>query len=62
MSFVIVLENENSEFSVNVFNKNFCLNNQETCLKFSMHVPHNHIEGTVSQILELGLSFYFYEI
>ena len=40
--------NENLDFSINVLNKNFSLN---TCLKLSMHVPHNHIEGTVSQIL-----------
>ena len=28
-------------------------------LKFSVHVPDIHVEGTVSQIFVLGLSFYF---
>ena len=28
-------------------------------MKFGMGVENNHIEGTVSQIFDLGLSFYF---
>ena len=28
-------------------------------LKFWMHVPNIHVEGTVSQIFVLGLRFYF---
>ena len=56
MSFFNHIGNENLDFSINILNKNFSLN---TCLKYFMHVPHNHIEGTVSQIPNLGLSFYF---
>ena len=43
------------------FNTDISLNILPKCLKFSLCIVHYHIEGTVSQIFDSGLSL-FYEV
>ena len=50
---------ENSLFFLYFLNNDFSLNIQCILLKFDTHVHDDQEEGTVSQILDLGLSFCF---
>ena len=46
-------------FHLHFFNKDFWLNFEVKLLKFSTDVKHIVMEGSVSQIFDLGLSFCF---
>ena len=50
---------ENSLFFLYFFNKDISLNIPSKLMKFEIHVLQGHSEGNVSQIFDLGLSFYF---
>ena len=50
---------ENLKFYTHIFNKNIFFNISLICLKFSTHVDKGHLEGSVSQNLDLGPTFYF---
>ena len=50
---------ENLFFHQHFLNMDISLNRQQKLLKFCFCVPYYHIEGSVSQIFYLGLSFCF---
>ena len=52
-------ETENSLFSLHFLNKDISFNIPYKFLKFDIHVHKGHLEGSVSQIFDLGPSFYF---
>ena len=43
-------------FSIYFWNKHISLNIRLTCLKTAIHVPETHLEGRVSQNVDIGLS------
>ena len=52
-------KNRNLIFHVIFFNKDISVTMLDITMKFSMTALHIHSEGSVSQILYLGPSFYF---
>ena len=50
---------ENLLFFIYFFNKDISFNIPWMLVKFGIHVHECHLEGSVSQILYLGPSFYF---
>ena len=46
-------------FYNNFLNVAFSITIAHTESKFGLAIPHTHSEGTVSQIFDLGFSFYF---
>ena len=50
---------ENLLFFSYFFNKDISFNIQCTYLKFGIHILECQLEGSVSQIFDLGPSFYF---
>ena len=50
---------ENSLFFLYFLNIDISFNIPSKLMKFEIHVLEGHSEGTVSQIFDLGLSFYF---
>ena len=50
---------EKSFFFLYFLNKDISFNIPQQVLKFDIHVIQGHTEGTVSQIFDIGLSFYF---
>ena len=50
---------ENLLFFLYFLNKDISFNIQCTFLKFGIHILECQLEGSVSQIFYLGLSFYF---
>ena len=52
-------KNKNLIFHVNFLNNDISVTTLDITMKFSMTVLHIHSEGTVSQIVYLGPSFYF---
>ena len=53
------VELENLNFYQHFFNMDISLHNQHKLLRFCLCVLHDHIEGTLSQIFDLGPSFHF---
>ena len=54
-----IIKFENSLFFLYFFNKDISFNIPWKLMKFTIHALEGHSEGTVSQIFDLGLSFYF---
>ena len=54
-----ISKNKNLIFHVISFNKDISVTTLDITMKFSMTALHIHSEGSVSQILYLGPSFYF---
>ena len=54
-----ISKNRNLIFHVIFLNKDISVTTLDITMKFSMTALHIHSEGSVSQILYLGLSFYF---
>ena len=46
-------------FLIHFFNKDFSLDMRLTCLKMTMHVYETHLEGNMSQNVDIGLSSNF---
>ena len=54
-----ISKNRNLIFHVIFLNKDISVTTLDITMKFSMTALHIHSEGSLSQILYLGLSFYF---
>ena len=54
-----VSKSKNLIFNVIFFNTDISVTTQDIAMKFCMTILHVHSEGSVSQILYLGPSFYF---
>ena len=52
-------KSKNSFFYNNLLNVDFSITIADTEFKFCFPILHTHLEGTMSQILYLGFSFYF---
>ena len=47
------------KFYQRILNMDMSFENQQKCLTFCLCVVHDHIEGTVTQIFDLGFTFHF---
>ena len=52
-------KSKNLIFHVIFFNKDISVTTLDITMRFFMTAPHIHSEGSVSQIVHLGTSFYF---